>query len=167
MNKDQLKQVMGYLDMEYSAIISKMTAEERKMRFQHWAKEIGPLDFTAVMTAVRKLSQGQYMPRTGEVIAEIGKITNAAKPQRSVTCHIYRDAAGNEILDLHHSDGSLCMTGYLDGFPEWMQVKFRWMADPTPANTEAWDNYIMAHDRHDKYSYPGMFPEADMIMESI
>ncbi len=169
MNKDQLKQFMSYLDMEYTAIVNKMPNDERKMRYQHWAREIGPLDFNPAMTAIRKLSRGQYMPRTGEVIAEVEKMNEfidiAERYHRHGKCRIYRDAAGDEMLDLSLENDS--MSGYLNSLPDWMQIKFRWMADPSPTNTEAWEDFIMGHEKHDKFSYPGMFPEVDIIMEGL
>ena len=145
MNKYQLAQIMEYVDTEYVGIVSRMTDDERKARLKHWSQEIGPLDFDAVMAAVRKLARGQYMPRTAEVIAEVessGRKAAAGKP----TCRIFRDSCGEEVLDLRFADGSEWISGYLANFPEWMQAKFRWMADPTKC-TEAWDAYIQEHER--------------------
>lgn len=169
MTKDQVKQIMDYLDMEYGGIISRMTTDERRKRNQHWVTEIGSLDFNAAMTAVRKLSREPYMPRTGEVIAEVEKLQefiDTAERYHRTTCRIYRDAAGHEILELG-GRGFESIVGFLSSLPDWMQIKFHWMADPTPANTEAWETYIMEHEKHDKYSYPGMFPEVDLILENI
>lgn len=145
MNKDQLKQVLSYIDAEYAGIVSRMTEDEKKARAKHWGTEVGMLGFDSVMAAVRKLSRGQYMPRTAEVLAEVensGKKLSEAKPR----CRIFRDISGREILDLRYSDGSEWMGGYLKNFPEWMQIKFRWMADPNEENTAAWDAFIFAHE---------------------
>jgi len=146
MNKYQLTQIMDYLDAEYAGIVSRMTDAEKKARTKHWAQEIGPLDFDAVMDAVRKLSRGQFMPRTAEVIAEVETVRRKNTCGKPI-CRIFRDAAGHEILDLRYSDGSDWITGYLDHFPEWMQAKFRWMADPTPENTAEWDRYMLREER--------------------
>ena len=144
MNKFQLKQVVDYIDAEYMGIVSRMTAEERAARLSHWAKEIGGLDFYAVMAAVRKLSRGQYMPRTSEVIAEVEQ---TSKPvSRKPSCRIFAGTDGELIVDLRYPDGSEWITGYLSRFPEWMQTKFRWIADPTPENTAAWDALILDGD---------------------
>ena len=48
-----------------------MSTEEKKKRAQHWAKEIGSLNYEDVMQAVRKLSEGSFMPRTAEIIREV------------------------------------------------------------------------------------------------
>ena len=146
MNKDQLKQVLGYLDAEYAGITSRMSPEDRNIRLQHWAKEVGPLDFGMTMTAVRKLSRGPYMPRTGEVIAEVERQKESVRPKQKSKCRIFRDADGLEIVDLRYSDGSEWVTGYLASFPEWMQKKFRWMANPTQENVEAWDEVIASYE---------------------
>ena len=142
MDKKQLDSVMRYLDTEYAGIAKKMTDEEKAMRTRHWADEIGTLDYNAVMTAVRKLAKNAYMPRTAEVIAEV-ESQAPVKTSQGIRCRIFRDATGQEILDLRHSDGSEWMYGYLSNFPDWMQLKFRWQANPTPENTLAWDNYIL------------------------
>lgn len=142
MDKTQFAEVMGYLDSEYAGIVSRMSRDERQVRNDHWRKEIGNLDFGAVMTAIRKLSRGQYMPRTAEIIAEV-ESQAPVKTSQGIKCRIFRDATGQEILDLRHSDGSEWMYGYLRNFPDWMQLKFRWQANPTPENTLAWDNYIL------------------------
>ena len=141
MNKYQLSQVLGYLDAEYAGIVSRMTPEERSARAAHWAREVGSMDFEAVMGAVRKLARGQYMPRT----AEVRQAVSEAKPAgtQKEKCRIFPDASGNEIVDLRYPDGSEWITGYLSSFPEWMQKKFRWMADPSEANRNAWDAVIM------------------------
>lgn len=143
MNKAQLTQVLEYIDAEWAGITTRMSADEKRARAKHWAAEIGTLDFDAVMTAVRELSAGQYMPRTAEIIAAVRKQKPASKAGKE-NCRIFRDASGNEVLDLRASNGSEMLYGYLDGFPEWMQIKFRWMADPTPEHTAAWDAYIAA-----------------------
>lgn len=143
MNKQQFAEVMAFLDSEYAGIVSRMSREERQMRLDHWRREIAQLDYTAVMTAIRELSRGQYMPRTAEVIEKVQAQQTVSKPSRK--CRIFRDANGDEVLDLRNSDGSEFMTGYLRYFPEWMQLKFRWMANPTYENTLAWDNCIAEH----------------------
>lgn len=143
MNRNQLNQVMGYLDAEYGAIVSRMSPDERKIRAQHWASEVGPLDFDSVMTAVRKLAGGQYMPRTAEVIAAV-KEMGQGKRGRRMSCRIWQ-AGNDEVFDLRYSDGSEAMTGLMSALPEWMQVQFRWLADPTPENTARWDALIAAH----------------------
>ena len=161
MNKEQLKQVLGYIDAEYAGIVARMTDAEKIARAKHWMTEIGSLDYDAVMTAVRKLSRGQYMPRTAEIrseVEQIGKISMKTGP--GTKCRIYRDPSGEEVLDLRYRDGSEWMTGYLRYFPEWMQLQFRWMADPSPENTAAWDAYIFAHEERDAE----MFPKADALM---
>lgn len=143
MTKTQFAEVMAFLDSEYAGIVSRMSREERQMRLDHWRKEIAQLDYTAVMTAIRELSRGQYMPRTAEVIEKVSRQQTVSKPSRK--CRIFRDANGDEVLDLRNSDGSEFMTGYLRYFPEWMQLKFRWMANPNAENTLAWDNCIAEH----------------------
>lgn len=143
MNKTQFAEVMAFLDSEYAGINSRMSKEERQMRLDHWRKEIASLDYNAVMTAIRELSRGQYMPRTAEVIEKVHAQQTVRKPSRK--CRIFRDANGDEVLDLRNSDGSEFMTGYLRYFPEWMQLKFRWMANPNAENTLAWDNCIAEH----------------------
>ena len=140
MNKTQFAEVMAFLDSEYAGIVSRMSKEEKQIRLDHWRKEIANLDFSAVMRAIRELSKGQYMPRTAEVIERVNRQQTASKPSQK--CRIFRDANGDEVLDLRNSDGSEFMTGYLRYFPEWMQLKFRWMANPNAENTLAWDNYI-------------------------
>lgn len=142
MDHKQFETVIAYLDTEYAGIVSKLTPEEKKKRVNHWADEIGELDYNAVMTAVRKLAKNAYMPRTAEVIAEV-ESQAPVKTTQGIRCRIFRDATGQEILDLRHSDGSEWMYGYLANFPEWMQLKFRWQANPNAENTLAWDNYIM------------------------
>lgn len=146
MNKEQFAEVMGYLDSEYAGIVNRMSGDEKKIRLAHWRKEIGNLDYNAVMTAVRKLSKGQYVPRTAEIIAEV-ESQMPVKTSQNPKCRIFRDADGKEVLDLRHSDGTGFMYGYLSNFPKWMQLKFRWMANPNAENTLAWDNYIMANER--------------------
>ena len=147
MNKQQLERVLSYMDAEYAGIVSRMTDAERKTRATHWAMEIGSMDFNAVMAAVRKLSRNSYMPRTAEVISEVEKQESVTESSRKNNCRIFRDANGEEVLDLRHSDGTEWMTGYLKYFPDWMQIKFRWQADPSNENTLAWDNYILACER--------------------
>lgn len=142
MNRNQLNRVMGYLDAEYGGIVSRMTEAERKVRAQHWANEVGPLEFDAVMDAVRELSQGPYMPRTAEVIGKVRERAGSRMQDTAGRCRIFRDAEGREVLDLRFSDGTEQISGYLSAFPEWMQAKFRWMADPSEENTENWDAYI-------------------------
>ena len=142
MDHKQFETVIAYLDTEYAGIVSKLTLEEKKKRVNHWADEIGELDYNAVMTAVRKLAKNAYMPRTAEVIAEV-ESQAPVKTTQGIRCRIFRDVNGDEILDLRHSDGSEWMYGYLSNFPEWMKLKFRWQANPTPENTLAWDNYIL------------------------
>lgn len=142
MDHKQFETVIAYLDTEYAGILGKLTPEEKKKRVNHWADEIGGLDYNAVMTAVRKLARNAYMPRTAEVIAEV-ESQAPVKTTQGIRCRIFRDATGQEILDLRHSDGSEWMYGYLSNFPDWMQLKFRWQANPTPENTLAWDNYIL------------------------
>lgn len=166
MNKKQLEQVLAYIDSEYAGIVSRMTDVEKESRIRHWAKEIGSMDFDAVMAAVRKLSRGQYMPRTAEVLREIetaGKKSVSGKQR----CRIFLDTNGNEVLDLRFSDGSEWMSGYLSCFPDWMQIKFRWMANPTQENTAAWDNYIFAHEERDEFAVSGIFPEVDALMTMV
>ena len=143
MNKAQFSQVMGYLDSEYAGIVSRMSGAERQARLEHWKNEIGSLEFNAVMEAIRELSRGQYMPRTAEVIEKVSSRRNQSST--SARCRIFRDASGNEVLDLRHSDGSEFLYGYLNHFPEWMQLKFRWMANPNAENTLAWDSFIAEH----------------------
>lgn len=144
MNKQQLSRVFEYIDAEWAGIAARMSSDEKKTRAKHWAAEIGTLDFDAVMTAVRELSAGQYMPRTAEIIAAVRKQKPAPKANGRMNCRIFRDASGNEVLDLRTSTGSEMLYGYLASFPEWMRLKFRWMADPTPENIAAWDAYIAA-----------------------
>ena len=146
MNKDQLKQVLSYIDAEFAGIVNRMTDDEKKARAEHWKTEVGMLDFDAVMAAVKKLAGRPYMPRTAEILAEVkssGKKMSEGEPR----CRIFRDAAGDEVLDLRFSDGSEWISGYLKNLPEWMQLKFRWMADPTPENTAAYDAYILREER--------------------
>lgn len=138
MNRQQLEQVMRYLDNEYSGIVRAMSETERKTRAEHWAREVGNLDFDSVMTAVRKLAKGQYMPRTAEVIAEVRESAGKPKTNGMMTCKVF----GDELYELRYSDGSLAMSGRLSVLPDWMQKKFRWMANPTPENTWAWDACI-------------------------
>lgn len=145
MNKAQLSQVLEYIDAEWAGITARMSVDEKKARAKHWATEIGTLDFDAVMNAVRELSKGQYMPRTAEIIAAVRNQKPAVKTGR-MTCRIWQ-AGGDEVYDLRNPDGSECMFGRMQGLPEWMQIKFRWMADPTPENTAAWDAYIAACER--------------------
>lgn len=145
MNKFQMNKVMGYLDAEYAGIVNKMTETDKKIRAEHWAKEIGPLNFDAVMRAVRKLAKNQYMPRTAEIISEVEKDQAANSKSNQIKCRIMTDAAGDEIVDLRHADGSEWIQGYLRNLPEWMQIKFRWLANPTPENTLAWDNVLLAN----------------------
>ena len=166
MNKLQLQEVMNYLDAEYSGIVARMTDDEKKIRARHWASEIGSLDFDAVMTAVRKLSRGQFMPRTAEILNEVENLRPERIRGKREICKIYRDASGNEVLDLRYSDGSEQLSGYLSGFPEWMQLKFRWMAEPNELNTLAWENYIMAHEERDN-ACSGMFPMVDALMSMV
>ena len=146
MNKQQMESVLGYLDTEYAGIVKRMTDAEKATRAKHWAMEIGPLDYNAVMTAIRKLAKNAYMPRTAEIIAEVEKSLPETKVSQKPRCRIFRDANGDEVLDLRHSDGTEFMSGYLKSFPEWMQLKFRWQANPTYENTLAWDNYILQHE---------------------
>lgn len=145
MNKEQFEKVMTYIDTEYAGIIRGMTEADRKKRTAHWASEIGTLDFDAAMKAVRKLSHGPYMPRTAEVIDEVQK-QPAHSTGGKMKCMIFRDAKGEEVLDLRMSNGNQMLYGYLRNFPSWMQIKFRWMADPNPENTLAWDNYILEYE---------------------
>ena len=142
MNKQQLQSILDYLFTEFASITSKMTPESKKQLSQHWAKEIGNYDYDIADNAVRKLSKGQFMPRTGQIIAEIEK-QSEAKSKTQNKCRIFTDAAGNEILDLRFSDGTPQICGLLSNCPEWMQIKFRWIANPSPENTAAWDEYIM------------------------
>lgn len=149
MNKVQLQEILSYLDAEYAGIINRMSDAERKNRAEHWAREIGPLDFDTTMTAVRNLARNAFMPRTAEVLAEVEKLQQTiqeSKQAKKTRCRIMRDAAGNEILDLRYSDGSQWMTGSLSNLPEWMQIKFRWMANPNAENTLAWDSFIQAYE---------------------
>lgn len=166
MNKDQLSQVLAYLDAEYAGIINRMTETEKKARAQHWATEVGMQDFDAVMIAVKKLARGQYMPRTAEVLSEVEN-SMKKRSEGNPKCRIFRDLSGQEILDLRYSDGSEWMSGYLGSFPLWMQIKFRWMSNPTPENTAAWDEFIYAHEGRDEYAQSGMFPECDALMAVI
>ena len=149
MNKNQLSQVIAYVDAEYAGIVSRMTDDEKRIRAKHWAQEIGGLSFDAVMAAVRKLSRGPYMPRTAEILSEVELSTgSAAKTAGRSRCRIYRDQNGDEILDLRYSDGSEWVTGYLTNFPEWMQLKFRWMANPNAETAAAWDAYIQTQEKN-------------------
>ena len=147
MNKSQLQTIMDYLDNEYAGIINKLTPQEKKSRYLHWAKEVGCLDFNATMTAVRKLARGQYVPRTAEVIAEVEKLqatiheAERASSSSKSNCRIYRNATGDEIYELQSPQ--IGTSGSFSTLPDWMQVKLRWMADPTPENTKAWDEIIM------------------------
>ena len=166
MNKVQLSQVIAYIDAEYAGIAARMSNDEKKIRARHWASEVGALDFDAVMGAVRKLARGQYMPRTAEVISEVEKSRAGSRSGRS-KCRIYRDPAGHEILDLRHPDGSDWICGDLSRFPEWMQLQFRWMADPSPENTAAWDAYISAHEERDKNARAGLYPMCDALMATV
>ena len=147
MNKQQLQTIMDYLDNEYAGIVNRLTSQEKKARYQHWAKEIGTLDFNAAMNAVRKLARGQYIPRTAEVISEVEKLqesireTEQASGSKSSTCRIYRNASGDEIYETSNNYRS--NSGELNALPEWLQIKLRWMANPTEENIKAWDNWIM------------------------
>ena len=68
---------------------------------------------------------------------------------------------------MRHSDGSEWIGGYLSSFPEWMQAKFRWMADPTPENTAAWDAWIFEHEERENHACSGIFPEVDALMAMV
>ena len=150
MNKKQLEQIMDYLDNEFAGIVNRLTQEEKKKRYKHWANEIGNLDFNAAMTAVRKLSRGQYVPRTAEVIAEVEKLqgeiyeTEQASSSKNSKCKIYRNQSGDEIYEINNNYRS--NTGNFTSLPEWLQIKLRWISNPSEANTLAWDNYIMEHE---------------------
>lgn len=163
MNKYQLREVLAYLDMEYAGIVNRLSEDEKKARARHWASEVGALDFDSVMLAVKKLSRGQYMPRTAEVLAEVEKsrkVITSLKP----TCRIFRDASGLEILDLRYSDGSEWMSGYLSNFPDWMQEKFRWMSSGDPAD---YDAFIAENEERDELCRSGIFPEVDALMTMV
>ena len=165
MNKNQLTQVLEYLDTEYAGITARMTEDERKQRAKHWSKEIGMLDFDSVMSAVRKLSQGQYMPRTAEVIREVQsmpKVSNASRGRQ--TCRIQVTSDGTEVFQLKNSDGTEVMSGTLRSLPEWMAAKFRWLADPNPENTAAWDQCISQYQPADGYGTYGKFRQVDALI---
>lgn len=175
MNKSQLQEVLDYMDCEYAGIVSGMTDDEKRNRAKHWAKEIGSLDFSAVMNAVRKLARGQFMPRTGEVLREVeAESLNKGfdRPMRSQywwkpKCRIWQGNDGKEYYDYQGPDSSESMHGLFSALPEWMQLKFRWLAEPTTENTEAWENYIFAHEERDDYRQEGMFPEVDALMALV
>jgi len=175
MNKDQLQQVLDYLDCEYAGIINRMTETEKKSRAKHWASEVGSLDFNTVMTAVRKLARGPYMPRTGEVLSEVEKaeMDNAFhKPNRDrywwkPKCKIWKGQNGEEYYDYRNADGTETLNGIFRNLPEWMQLKFRWLADPTPENSEAWENFILANEERDEYANEGRYELVDALMAMV
>ena len=160
MNKNQLLQVMEYLDAEYAGIVSRMAPEERSARLRHWSREIGALDFDSAMTAVKVLARGQYMPRTAEILAEVERSRAAAKTGKQ-TVRIFRDDSGAEILDVREN-GETVIGGYLESFPEWMQAKFRWLSGGDPAD---WDAYISAHE--ERAAAEEHFPEVDALMAMV
>ena len=141
MNKSQLQQIIDYIDAEFAGIVSRMSQEDRAARLQHFAREIGSLDFDDAMLAVKKLSRGQYMPRTAEILAEVEQIRKTQTSGKEKV-RIFRDASGNEILSVTR-DGETVISGYLASFPDWMQAKFRWLSTGDPTE---WDAYIMAHE---------------------
>ena len=146
MNKTQLQEILDYLDAEFAGIVNKMSDLDRKKRAVHWAKEIGSYDYQTVLDIVKKLSQNSFMPRTAEVISEINRSQNFSKNKNEKSkCKIISDFLGNEIVTVFYSNGEEMLTGYLKNLPEWMQLKFRWMANPTEENAIAWDNYLIEH----------------------
>ena len=168
MNKEQVGQVLDYLDMEYCGITAKMTDDERKLRAKHWAQEIGALDFDDVMTAVRKLSQGPYMPRTAEIIREVQDAPKMPKTSAGPqSCRIEEKFAGTEVYQLRNADGSIAEEGILNMLPDWQILKYRWIADPNPENTAAWDNCMMQIQGEDQYAAAGMFAEVDALMAAV
>ena len=148
MNKQQLQTIMDYLDNEYAGIVNRLTPQEKKARYQHWAKEIGTLDFNAAMNAVRKLARGQYVPRTAEIISEVEKLqasiyeTEQASGSKNSHCRIFRNSTGDSIYEVGNNYRTT--SGNIDSLPEWLQLKLKWLANPTQENLEAWDNCIMS-----------------------
>ena len=172
MNKKQLEDILNYLDQEFAGIVAKMSNEDKRKRAQHWAKEIGSLNYDDVMQAVHKLSEGNFMPRTAEIIREVREYRNINRRiENNPTlqkCFIWPDANGNEVYKLTQSDGTEIMYGTFKDIPEWMQIKFRWMADKTnPEKCLAWENYIMQTEKKIPYGNPGINYEVDRIMDSV
>lgn len=162
MNRNQLTQIIDYIDAEFAGIVSRMSQEERSSRLKHFSREIGALDFDQAMTAVRKLSRGQYMPRTAEILAEVEQMNRTAQTGKE-TVRIFKDHAGHEIVDVR-VNGETTITGYLSGFPEWMQAKFRWQATGDPTELDTW---ILGHEGRDGLAGSGIFPEVDALMTMV
>lgn len=162
MNRKQLDQIMNYIDAEYSGIVSRMTVEERTARLKHFSREIGALDFDSAMTAVRKLSRGQYMPRTAEILAEVEQMNRTAQTGKE-TVRIFKDHAGHEIVDVR-VNGETMISGYLSSFSDWMQAKFRWQATGDPSELDTW---ILGHEGRDGLAGSGIFPEVDVLMAMV
>lgn len=145
MNTEELNRVLSWIDSEFYTQASKMTVEEKTQRARHWREELGAYPFSAVMEAVRKQSGSGFVPRTSQIREELrGKVyLTDYKHRGKPVCRIIRTEDG-EICE--YTSETMKIISPFDRLPEWLRIKFRWMAEPTEENTAAWDAWIRQHE---------------------